>query len=241
MPTVILLHGWAIDQPGETAVQKWQPLQQALETKGIQSILLNIPGLSTSLSEVWKLNDYVEWLDQTLHHLPNLKSPFILVGHSFGGQISTRYTARHSDMVEKLILIDSAGIRPKSFKARTKRALFWSAAKIGKILFRGEGFRSVLYTFAREKDYQQASPLLRQTMANVIAEEVTKDLSQIHQPALIVWGSDDRVTPLSHGEIFHRNIKGSELKVIPEARHSPQFTHVAEVASAIHHFVADRK
>jgi long-chain acyl-CoA synthetase len=39
----------------------------------------------------------------------NVSTPFVLVGHSFGGAVVTDYAINHPDHVEKLILIATAG------------------------------------------------------------------------------------------------------------------------------------
>jgi pimeloyl-ACP methyl ester carboxylesterase len=228
--TITVLHGWAVD-PQNAA--KWSPLEKLLEKKGWSLRVLETPGLSTPLHEVWKLDNFVTWLEQQLEGQKDV----ILLGHSFGGQIASRYTARHPDQIKRLILIDSAGVRDRSLKASVKRTVFWVIAKIGKLFFRGESFRKVLYKAAREQDYFKAAPLLRETMRNVIAEEVVSELPQILCPTLIVWGSQDRATPLKQAYVFHRLIPHNTLQLIDEARHSPQFTHPEQVATSIGHFV----
>jgi pimeloyl-ACP methyl ester carboxylesterase len=227
---VFILHGWAVD-PHNAA--KWQRFCAVLKTAGIQTEVLETPGLTTPLNEVWQLQDFVDWLGGKL---AGEKRVFLL-GHSFGGQIAIRFAAQHPEKVSELILIDSAGIRAFSLKAKVKRAVFFAAAKIGKMFFRGESFRRLLYKLAQEKDYFSASPLLRKTMANVIETEVLEDLTKIQAKSLVIWGRNDTVTPLSHGEIFAEKIPNSTLKIIDNARHSPQFTHTDEVAKIVSAFV----
>jgi pimeloyl-ACP methyl ester carboxylesterase len=228
-PKITILHGWAVDPQNQT---KWQPLISELEKSGYECEFLLIPGLSAPLDEVWQLNDFVKWLETKLAGQERV----ILLGHSFGGQLSIRYTAQHPEQVQQLILIDSSGIRDNRPQAQVKRAVFMTAAKVGKTVFRGEVFRKILYKIAREHDYQQAPSTLRPTMANVVREQVLSDLPQLSCPTLIIWGENDRVTPSWMGKIFAEKISGSVLKIIKEARHSPQFTHVTEVVHSITEF-----
>ena len=128
---VIILHGWSLDS---NKAQKWQEFRDALGQNGIESEIFKIPGLSAPLDEVWSLDDYVRWLDQEISaKFPN--QTIILLGHSFGGQIASRYAAVHPQKVQKLILIDSSGIRDHSLLPTLKRTSFLTAAKIGKIFF----------------------------------------------------------------------------------------------------------
>ncbi len=38
-----------------------------------------------------------------------IPGPFVLLGHSFGGEVVTEFAAAHPDRVERLVLIASAG------------------------------------------------------------------------------------------------------------------------------------
>jgi pimeloyl-ACP methyl ester carboxylesterase len=230
---IYILHGWAVDPENQ---KKWQPLISSLAEKGIEARFLPIPGLSTQLDEVWNLSDYERWLEKELVG----QSQVTLLGHSFGGQLAIRYTVNHSQQISNLILIDASGMRPRTVKARLKRSVFMNAAKIGQAFTRSESVRNFLYKLAREKDYQQASPLLRKTMANVLNDEIVKDLPKIKVPALLIWGENDAATPVSHGRFYAQQITDSQLKIIPEARHSPQFTHVDQVTQLIVEYIKNK-
>ncbi len=229
-PTLYLLHGWAVDQFNQ---QKWQPLMASLAKYHIKTVFLPIPGLTAPLHEVWDLSDFVTWLGEVLP----AQQPVYLLGHSFGGQLAAAFAAQNPHRVTKLILIDSSGVRDHSFFATAKRTVFWVMAKIGKLLFRSEVWRKFLYKVAREQDYLNAPPLLRRSMSNVLEAEIDQDLPKISCPTLIIWGEQDRVTPLWLGNFFHHQIRNSQLVMIKNARHSPQFTHVAEVAEQVAKFV----
>lgn len=227
--TIYILHGWAIDAENE---KKWQNFRLLLEEKGFKTVFLPIPGLTTELQEVWSLDTYVLWLSK---ELPN--EPVILLGHSFGGQIASRFTAQNNERVKKLILIDSAGMIDRSLKKVLKRVVFGSVAKVGKLFFKHELLRKLLYKLAREQDYLNANPTQRQTMANVISTEVIDDLGGITCPTVIIWGRNDMATPVQFADMFHSKIKGSKLHIIDDARHSPQFTHAVQTVQIIGDFL----
>jgi pimeloyl-ACP methyl ester carboxylesterase len=90
-----------------------------------------------------------------------------------------------------------------------------------------------LYRFTREHDYENASPIVRETMLNLIRSDLQHEFPLIKTPTTIIWGAEDRVTPLSDGEVIHKGIMGSTLHVVNGARHSPMFTHVEEVVEII--------
>jgi abhydrolase domain-containing protein 14 len=53
----------------------------------------------------------------------------------------------------------------------------------------------------------------------VSVEENRGRLKTIAVPTFIVWGSKDHIAPLSNAELLHKEIKGSKLLVIEDARH----------------------
>lgn len=231
-PHLFILHGWAVDQLNQ---QKWLPLITALEKQQIKCTFLPIPGLSAPLEEVWQLDDFVKWLDLQLAG----EKEVVLLGHSFGGQVAIRYVSLHPGKVTKLILVDSAGIRDHSLKATLKRKVFWLMAKMGKVCFNFALARKILYKVARERDYLNSPPLLKRTMSLVLDAEITSDLHKIDCPTLLIWGREDTATPLKNAYLKAKLIPQNRLKIIDGARHSPQFTHVQQVAEFVAEFVRE--
>lgn len=227
---IYILHGWSVDSENK---KKWQHFISTLRDSGCEVTFLGIPGLSSPLEEVWNLDDFVKWLEKELPR----NEKVIVLGHSFGGQIAIKFSALFPERIKKLILIDSAGIRDHAVIPTIKRKIFLIAAKVGKLLFPIPIFKTLLYTLARERDYHNASPLLKRTMSNILDEEVVHHLPQISTETLIIWGENDKVTPLKLATIFKEKIKHSTLIVIEAARHSPQFTHTKLVSKHVIDFI----
>lgn len=216
---IVVLHGWS------TETEKWNPF-----LKEVQGELLKIPGLTEKIKKPWILDDYVQWLNN------RISKKAILIGHSNGGRIALAFAAKYPEKVEKLILIDSAGIYHKDFYLQLKRLIFKGVAKLGKKITKSNTLKNIIYRLAGESDYNNAGPIAKQTMVNLISSDLTPILDKINTPTLIIWGGKDKVTPLSDGKLMHRKIKGSILKIV-DARHSPQFTNVTEVAKIIHEYI----
>ena len=227
---IYLLHGWSVDPDNE---KKWSVFRQFLEKKEIETVFLGLPGLTTTNDESWTLKDYVSWLEK---QLPESKK-VTLLGHSFGGQLATRFTAQHPDWVDRLILIDSAGIRDTQMLVVLKRFVFGILAKIGRLATKSILARTILYKVLRERDYLEASPTLRATMRSVLADQVLDDLPKISCPTQIIWGKDDSQTPLRLGRRFAAGIPHANLEVIESARHSPHFTHPAITSQVVTEFL----
>lgn len=220
---IYILHGWAY------TTDKWEPLVTELKKNGVDAVLLKIPGLTAPLDEVWELNRYVEWLSEVLEKDQRV----MLLGHSNGGRICLAYASRYPEKVEKLVLIDSAGIYHNELSIKLKRIIFRKLAKFGKVVTRSKHLKALLYKFTREHDYEKADPIVRQTMLNLIRTDLRSTLSSIVTPTCIIWGENDKITPVSDGNSMSERLQNASLNIIPDARHSPQFTHVKEVASLI--------
>ena len=159
------------------------------------------------------------------------------MGHSFGGQIASVFASQHPEYVDKLILIDSSGIIDARLGKKIKRFVFKVLATVGKLVASSEFSRTILYKIARESDYLRADKTQRQTMAHVLSYEVTPHLEKIRAQTLIIWGEYDIVTPRFFADIFAKKIKGSQLHIVKEAAHSPQFTHAQQTATIIGTFL----
>jgi pimeloyl-ACP methyl ester carboxylesterase len=51
--------------------------------------------------------------------------------------------------------------------------------------------------------------------------EVETNLQRIKQPTLILWGAEDELIPLEHGQQLHRQIRGAKFAVFPQCGHQP--------------------
>lgn len=228
METLIILHGWSY------STEKWKPFLKLLERNGIEHEMLKIPGLTAPLGNVWTLDDYISWLHRQtskIHH------PISMLGHSNGGRIAAAFSAKYPDKISSLILIDSAGIIHRDIKTLLKKGFFGTAAKIGKRITNSHLIRDLFYKVVGEQDYLRADPNLKKTMFNLISRDLEQAFSKIKVPTLIIWGENDKITPVSDGKKIHNLVLNSKLEIIKNARHSPQLTHSNQVAKLILQFI----
>lgn len=228
MNKIIILHGWTKN------LDKWKNFLANLDKKRITYEFPKIPGLTESLSDVWNLSNYVKWLKKITD---KEKDKVILIGHSNGGRIALAFTNLYPEKIKKLILIDSAGIYHNELQHRIKIFIFKAIAKLGRKITPSRTLEDMLYKLAREGDYKRSDPIVKQTMINLLNSNKSLNISQISIPTLIIWGANDKITPLSDGIFMNSLIKNSKLKIIKDARHSPMFTHPNEVAEIIYEHI----
>ncbi|OGJ37314.1 MAG: hypothetical protein A2383_01420 [Candidatus Pacebacteria bacterium RIFOXYB1_FULL_39_46] len=227
---LVVLHGWTLDH---NVVTKWQPILELLKKTGLKVHFWPLPGLAQAPEKPLTLSDYVAWLENKTKTLDS----FFLLGHSFGGQLAIRFARLNSNKVRGLILVDNSGIIDPAFTKVIKRLVFRTLAKAGKTLTKSPTLRRLLYRFARETDYYEASPTQQATMRNILADEIKTDLPQLKIPTLVIWGEADRVTPLALGRKIAQTIPQAQLKILPNARHSAVYTHPEAVVDLVEKFI----
>lgn len=148
-----------------------------------------------------------------------------LIGHSNGGRTIIRlatWEGRTLD-IDKIILIDSAGIKASPTFAKTLKS---SVFKIGKSVLNvgilkkmfPDALKNLQNKFGSE-DYRNASPMMKQCMVKLINEDLTPLLACIKFPTLLVWGDKDTATPLSDGKLMEKLIPDSGLVVLKNSGH----------------------
>ena len=223
MKKIFIIHGWTY------SLDKWTEVCKSLQAKGIEPVLLKVPGLTDPSDQVWDIEGYVDWLDKQLADEINP----VIVGHSNGGRIALSYIQHNPGRIAKLILIDSAGVPHDERRSRAKLAILRGLSKIGKIFVHGRLPKKIFYKLIGAQDYFNASPSMRITMGNMLATDKTIKLSGIKLATTIIWGREDAITPLADGEKLKAGIDGSKLYIVDDARHAPFANHPDEVADII--------
>ncbi len=212
--SVLLLHGWGANVKMYAGV-----IQHLAQSHVVYA--LDFPGFGDSEEppEPWCVDDYTDLVSEFMTALDIQKVS--LIGHSFGGRVIAKLIARgtFSERITQVILMDSAGIRPKkSLKAK------WSifTYKVAKVIFQTPVMRFLYPDYLEHMrkrrgsaDYNAASPVMRGTLVRVVNEDLQKELACITQPTLLIWGAQDPTTPLSDGIRMKELIEDSDIVVVP--------------------------
>lgn len=215
---VVILQGWG------TTLSMYDSVANSINSK-YRVIQLDLPGFggSDEPKEPWSVDDYADFVLKFLDALNVQEASFI--GHSYGGRIIIKLAARQDlpVKIDKIVLIDSAGIRPKrTMKQKAKIRAY----KIGKKIF-SINFLQKLFPEAIEKwksrqgsaDYRNASPIMRQCLVKAVNEDLTDHLPYIKADTLLIWGDMDTATPLSDGRLMEKLIPSAGLVVLKGAGH----------------------
>lgn len=177
-------------------------------------------------NSVWTVATYAEFVHKRMRELKADK--YILLGHSFGGQVAAYVAYMYPSQISRLILVGASLYRPKK---TFKRLFFWCIAKFGKLIFRlsiiekADGWaKKILYKMADSPDYAHTSGIKRDIFKAIMREDLTAILPKIGVPTDLIWGEYDTYVPIRVARKAHAAIEGSTLHIIPEGSHGLHLT-----------------
>jgi pimeloyl-ACP methyl ester carboxylesterase len=231
-PPVLVLHGWG------ASIEAVHPIVAGLEAVAAVHAL-DLPGFGQSEAppSPWGVEDY-QRLVAAYMDTQGVDRATIL-GHSNGGRIAIRLAATEPERVQRLVLVDSAGIRPKrTFRWYRRVAL----AKIGKHAARrlgapGRWLRDALVGRVASTDYAAAGEL-RPTLVRLVNAQLRPYLPQIPASTLLIWGDRDTDTPLWMGREMERLIPDAGLVILEGAGHFSYLDQPDRFVRIVSHFVA---
>lgn len=198
---ILLLHGW-----GQNIAMMKSLGDNFCDNYRIT--ILDFPGFGESdePSIAWDINEYSLMLEKFVAEL-NIKKP-IVIGHSFGGRVAIRYSANNS--IEKLVLFGSPCIRNEkelslSVKLLKKLKTLPGLDQIGEYMKKYIGSR----------DYKAASPIMRQTLVNVVNEDLSNYAKKIEEPTLLIWGENDTEAPVDDAKELEKLMVDAGLIILP--------------------------
>jgi pimeloyl-ACP methyl ester carboxylesterase len=164
--------------------------------------------------------DYSELINNWIKEL-EIDNP-ILIGHSFGGRIIITLLGYYQYDYKNIILIDSAGIKPKKTLRKLLRTYTYKFLKsIKKILPKKyrESYQNFLFSIFASSDYKNLNPNMMRTFKNIVNEDLKPYLKYIKAKTLLIWGNKDDDTPIKDANIMNKLITNSELVVIDNTNH----------------------
>jgi pimeloyl-ACP methyl ester carboxylesterase len=239
-PAVILLHG--LGAVKEIWGASMGPLSAKYHVYALDQIGFGLSDKPLLDYRIATFTDFVFGFMEVQH-----LSKATLVGNSLGGWIALDFALQHPEMVDKVVLVDAAGLpwqqqsgpainlNPASFAATRKmlEALFYDKKKMVTELFA----QAVFISHMRNNDgYTIDRTLQGFATENQFLNEAK--LGSIHAPTLVVWGREDALIPLASGEKFRDHIPGAKMVVFDQCGHVPQIEKAPEFNRAVLDFLS---
>ena len=214
---LVMLHGWG------RASEMFKDLAPLL-SDDFEVHLIDLPGHGKSDMPhgVWGVADFARAITEQLRDLGFSK--YVLIGHSFGGKTAIKIASMHPELLDRLVLINSSGLRPQ--RGLKKQIYFWllgqfrSLIKMTDKMLNMNIFESWFVPRFASADYLNAGEL-KNTFVKSMKEELSSDAEKIKCRTLLLWGEKDSETPLYMGRALNTLIENSELVVLKGKGHEP--------------------
>ena len=179
-----------------------------------------------------------------------IQRPMILVGASMGGAVAIDFALSHPELVEKLVLIDSAGLARQPFASKfmfspldrwatnflalpkvrksvsiaayhDKKFVSDDAETCASLHLQCPGWSESLISFTKSGGYGS----------------FVKNLPDLHQPSLIIWGKNDTILGTKAATQFAKSLPNNQLIWIPDCGHVPHLEKSQKTAEIILDFI----
>ena len=233
---LLVLHG-AGGNPG------WLPYHQAL-ARQFTVYAPSHPGYDRSSRPEWlsSMSDMAHFYRQFIEALD--LAPVDLMGFSMGGWLAAEIVAMCPPYVQRLVLVDAAGIKPQV--GEIAELLMVSQDVVEKLRF---------YDPTQVPDYDT---LVRRSLTPEEQEmqwhnrEMTSRLCWkpyfhnpklpaylrgVKTPTLIVWGQQDAIVPVNCGALYQQALTNATLHVIDHCGHVPALEKPQEFLTAVRAFL----
>ena len=225
--TLVFVHG-----SGDSS-QRWERVIARLQ--GFQCVALDLPGHGSLIGRPGP-NDMsvADYTDAVRRELARRELTHVcLVGHSLGSAITLTMALTWPALVGRIVLI-GAGARLRVIPNLLAGARTDPDATMRALVELG-------HAPGHERQAEQgiaalqpvASGMLYRDLAACDGFDVMNDLGRVSQPALIITGAHDRLTPPKYAEFLSQRLPNAKLVAIPDAGHYVMDEAPDAVAAAI--------
>jgi 2-hydroxy-6-oxonona-2,4-dienedioate hydrolase len=245
-PPLVLIHGMFGD------FLDWEPVLEPL-AQTHRVIALDLPGfgMSSKPRREYTADFFLGVLQEFFAQLG--LNELVLIGNSFGAQIAVLYALQHSEMVEKLVLVDSGGFREIPQEEASAVASRLGTPVIAGLtpeihallfasVFANPSAASQVYLQRQNEKLQRPDyPAYAESVASSIRLSLSAylldRLPEIECPTLLIWGEKDQVLPAAQARQALGKLRQGQLKIIPDCGHAPQLECSEAFIAAIRDFL----
>lgn len=234
LPPLILIHG--------AGGNRWYWPPQIRRLRGWRVYALDLPGHGASPpGSGTSIDDYAQ---AVLRWMEAMEIPRAAVaGHSMGSAVALTLAMEHAQRVAALVLVGSgARLRvnadllsltasPVKFPHAVDLITRWSFSREAP---------ERLVKLAHERMLQAAPAVLHADLAACDAFDPGTRLASITAPALILCGSEDRMTPVALNEALCEALPNAQLELVDGAGHMAMLEQPEQVAERVGRFLRER-
>jgi pimeloyl-ACP methyl ester carboxylesterase len=236
-PTVLLVHGL-----GNNAHRDWASVVPALAGQ-FHVVTLDLPGFGASEAspQGYSFDALGHALKEVLEQTAPGKRVHV-VGHSLGGAVSLHFAHVHPGTVDRLVLVDAAGILLKTVFAQHVASMRTRQLGIDPVdrFLKGlgeriNGLRRIVFNDLDDRfDFSRwlaQNPSVRYALLGrytqveaglgLVEHDFTAAIREVQAPTTVIWGRDDPVAPVRTGNLLASRLPDARLRVIDGVGHTP--------------------
>ncbi len=176
-----------------------------------------------------------------------------LVGHSMGGAVAASFALAYPEKVERLVLLDAGyGYGIPQVSDPTSKGHVPGTLQLLNPSTLEQMQQSLALAFYDQKTYVSDTAIDKAFAGSMLGayaqqrfiesfirhEDVLDNkLGGIRQPTLIIWGREDRWTPVALGERFKREIPNSELLIVEKCGHFANIEQADQFNAVVNKFL----
>lgn len=191
--TAVLIHGIASDSTTYAEALKFLEGDDAL--KSVRFVTFDLLGSGKSLKDDSLNYDYKEQLEALHNSIQDLEitTPLVLVGHSMGALIATRYADTYKKEVSNLILVSSPTYRLEDLENPVFKAEM-------------EAFKKIVA--AKDRQYINDKAFENEVAKIVLNKSNYRRLAELKTPAVLIYSDSDRtIMPTNIRKVIKENPK----------------------------------
>ncbi|MGE0172379.1 MAG: alpha/beta fold hydrolase [Oligoflexales bacterium] len=222
--TIVLVHGL-----GRAAHKDWDWLSPKI-TSSHKVVLVDLPEFGASPLLKKGVNPSLDLYASAIKAVIQKegKGKVCLVGHSLGGATSLLFASKYPEMIDRLVLLSPAGVLHRAsflanlmnvynFGQKTGRENFFTDLFSNTALI-SDIFIEDLSSKLNMGKVLPEDPLARAGWA-LIHEDFKEAVETLRLPTLIIWGENDRVTPVRTGYGLAHVLPQADIVVFPKGDH----------------------
>lgn len=219
---LLILHGWGVD--GSVMM----PLARQLADMRC-SFVPDLPGFGNTPDppEAWSIDDYTDMIIAFIQ--AHFDEPVDLLVHSFGGRIALKLCARPigEKLVNKVLITGGAGMKPHRNAAFYLKKYTAKALKMPFLVLPSPMREKVLaklrstpvWKALGSGGYAKLDGVMREVFVKSVTEFLEPCLPKIPHEVLLLWGKNDKATPLYQARRMEEGIAHAALVELEGAGH----------------------
>ncbi|TWU30417.1 alpha/beta fold hydrolase [Bythopirellula polymerisocia] len=246
---VVLLHGFPLDHA------MWTPQIVALSDHA-RVIAPDLRGFGQSTLGPQDAEQGVEMHQYAADILGLLdkigvKEPVILCGFSMGGYILWQFALRYPERVKAIVLCDTRAVADTAEAREGRIKTADEVLRLGTDSLVAGMLPKMLSKATlsqRPEVVRQVTQIMRSCQPAAVAaalrgmaerEDVTAKLAKISQPALIIVGTEDAISPPAEMRSISESLSHVQFVEIPEAGHMTTMENAGAVSESLQRFVTE--